>query len=109
MKEIKTREDFDKELQAGEKFLLFYSPWCPFCSSFSPAFEKAAGKDAAFGKVSTDDLPELEDAFSVDVVPTVLFFRGGKLSKRLDGALGRGLSAGDLEAFITLCRAEAKR
>lgn len=109
MNEIKRKEDLDRELGGGEKFLLFYSAWCPFCLSFAPAFEKlAAGGEGAFAKVSTDDLPELEDAFSVEVVPTVLFFRGGKLAKRLDGKLGRGLSAADLTAFLKLCRGKAK-
>jgi thioredoxin-like negative regulator of GroEL len=110
MKDIKKKADFDLELAAGgDRFVLFHSAWCPFCMAFAPAFaELAAGGKEAFAKVSVDSLPEMEDAFSVDVVPTVLFFRDGKLRRRLDGALGRGLSAGDLAAFVKLCKGKEK-
>jgi hypothetical protein len=30
--------------------------------------------------------------YSVEVVPTVLLFKNGKVSKRLDGVLGKGLT-----------------
>jgi thioredoxin-like negative regulator of GroEL len=105
IKDIKTREEFDLELRAdGDRFMFFYSAWCPFCSVFAPTFEKfAASAPGAFAKVSSDSLPELEDAFCVDVVPTVLCFRAGRLHKRLDGALGRGLTEKGLRDFIKAC------
>ncbi|OGR44718.1 MAG: hypothetical protein A2X35_05300 [Elusimicrobia bacterium GWA2_61_42] len=111
MKTITTKDDFDRDLGSGsESFMLFYSAWCPFCTMFLPAFEKAAaGGPAAFVKVSTDDLPELEEAFAVEVVPTVLFFKDGKLKKRLDGALGRGLTEENLKDFIKACGPKAKK
>lgn len=99
MKRLKDRAAFDAELAAGDRLVLFYSAWCPFCTSFLPAFEKQAGADARYLGVCTDDLPELEDLFSIEVVPTVLRFRGGKLAARLDGQLGRGLTAEGLAAF----------
>lgn len=107
---IKTREVFEAELKGGEgRFALFYSAWCPFCTSFMSVYEgeAAAGKEA-FVKVCTDDLPELEDRFSVEVVPTVLYFKDGKLARRLDGVLGRGLSAEGLRAFMAACAAPGK-
>lgn len=105
MKNIVTKADFDAEISAGgERLLLFYSGWCPFCTDFMPAFEKTAGAGpAALAKVCVDDLPALEDSFAVEVVPTVLFFKGGKLTKRLDGILGRGLTAEKLRAFADTC------
>ncbi|MDD2804378.1 MAG: thioredoxin family protein [Elusimicrobiales bacterium] len=109
-KNIKTREVFEAELKAGEgRFALFYSAWCPFCTSFMPAYDgEAAAGGAEFLKVCTDDLPELEDRFSVEVVPTVLYFKDGKLARRLDGALGRGLGADGLRAFVAACAAKGR-
>ncbi|HCC48465.1 MAG TPA: hypothetical protein DEQ38_10180 [Elusimicrobia bacterium] len=109
-KTVKTRESFEAEVQApGGRFALFYSAWCPFCTSFLPVFEEqAAVGSGAFIKVCTDDLPELEDRFSVEVVPTVLFFKGGHLSRRLDGQLGRGLGGDGLRAFVKACGAPAR-
>jgi thioredoxin 1 len=107
-KTIKSREEFNAALQApGRSLALFYSSWCPFCTSFLPDFDaQAITAGEAFLKLCTDDLPELEDAFSIEVVPTVLCFEGGRLRSRLDGALGRGLSAEKLKSFLQGAREE---
>ncbi len=104
-KAIKTKELFDAELEAGgRRLVLFYSAWCPFCVAFLPAFEKQAETaPGAFLKVCTEDLPGLEDKFSIEVVPSVLCFESGRLSARLDGQLGRGLSGDSLRAFAGTC------
>lgn len=98
-KEIKTEAEFEAAAAGGGAFVLFYSPWCPFCSSFLPAYEELGGSGRRCFKLDTSCLPGLEDRFSVEVVPTVLFFSGGRLSARLDGVLGRGLSAAELRKF----------
>lgn len=102
MKNIKTKAEFDAEIAGGgERFVLFYSAWCPFCTSFLPVFRAAAAaKPEAFAEVCIDDLPELEDAFGLEVVPTVLFFGGKSLKSRLDGALGLGLNGESLDSFL---------
>ncbi len=88
----------------GNRLVLFYSAYCPFCLSFLPAFEaQAAAAPERFVKACTDGSEELEDLFSIDVVPTVLCFENGKLARRLDGKLGRGLSAESLAAFTAAC------
>ena len=99
-RQIKTRKAFDEELAEGPRLVLFFSDWCPFCSSFLPDFDSLAGfPDGALIKISTDDLPELEDLFAIEVVPTVLYFSNGKPAARLDGELGRGLTRAQLSAF----------
>jgi thioredoxin 1 len=109
-KSVKTGEVFEAEIKPGEgRFALFYSAWCPFCTGFLSAYDaEAKGAAGAFLKICTDDLPELEDRFSIEVVPTVLYFKGGKLARRLDGALGRGLSSEGLRAFVAACAAPGK-
>lgn len=105
MKDIRTKKDFDAELAAGgERLVLFYSGWCHFCTAFLPALEKCAGANSAvFIKLCVDDLPAVEEHFAVEVVPTVLFFKDGKLASRLDGVLGRGLTEEKLLAFAKAC------
>lgn len=110
-KTVKTREAFEAEIKSAEgRFVLFYSAWCPFCTSFMPSFEKLAkAEPGRCVRVCTDDLGELEDMFSVEVVPTVLFFEEGRLAARLDGLLGRGLSEENLCSFAATCRAGGKK
>jgi len=104
IKTIENSKDFESAVRAGKQAVLFYSAWCPFCVSFMPDFEKSAETSAGtFIKISVDDAPELEDRFAVEVVPTVLFFNAGKLERRLNGVLGRGLSRADLLDFLAAC------
>ncbi len=99
-KRIKTRKDFDAEVGKGPRLALFYSSWCPFCSSFIPYFDSlSCGPEGCLIKVCTDDIPELEDLFAIEVVPTVIYFSSGKPAARLDGELGRGLTGEKLRAF----------
>ncbi|HBA62191.1 MAG TPA: hypothetical protein DCZ92_15530 [Elusimicrobia bacterium] len=111
IKEIKNKAEFERMLQVGgDTFLLFYSPWCPFCLEFAPAFEKLeASSPGYYCKASVEELPELEDLFSIEVVPTVLFFRGGILNKRLDGVLDAGLAPENLAEFVWRCRGIANK
>jgi thiol-disulfide isomerase/thioredoxin len=108
---VADRKTLEQALRGGgSKLVLFYSAYCPFCVSFLPAFEAQAASDPArFLKACTDGSEELEDLFSIEVVPTVLCFEGGKLARRLDGRLGRGLSAEDLSAFAACCPGQEKR
>lgn len=105
MKEIKTMEEFNAELESrGERLVLFHSDHCPFCRTFLPAFRQTpGGRPGTFILACVDALPELEDRFDLAVVPTVLFFKDGTLKKRLDGVLGIGLSAEKLRIFAEDC------
>lgn len=105
MKHIRTKKDFDAELASGgERFVYFYSGWCHYCTAFLPALEKhCKGAHTGFLKLCVDELPGLEEHYRVEVVPSVLFFRDGRLAGRLDGVLGRGLSEEKLLAFMSAC------
>lgn len=69
--------------------VLFYASWCPFSQKFLPVFEK------------TDDKASLCEEYSIDVVPTVIVFEKGKVSKRLDGEPGAGLKEKQLKGLIS--------
>jgi thioredoxin-like negative regulator of GroEL len=53
--------------------------------------------------VLVDDWGPLVEEYAIRVVPTVLFFRDGRLLSRLDGELGRGLDAQRLRGFLDRC------
>ena len=82
---------------------LFYASWCPFCVKFLPVFEKHTKGAGLSFLVVKDDQETMGDRYSVAVVPTVLFFEKGKISRRLDGVLGVGLSEKMLIDFIDAC------
>jgi len=87
-----------------EAFVLFYASWCPFSQRFLPIFEKLVqSKPQSCLRIKIDDKTSLCERYSVDVVPTVLFFENGKVAKRLDGVSGAGLSEKQFTDFINKC------
>lgn len=94
--------DLEKLLaERGELAVLFYSAWCPFCTAFLPAFEKhGARRPDSFARALTDGMPAAEDRYLIEVVPTIILFRGGKPAARLDGILGRGITETMLSDFL---------
>ncbi len=86
----------------GKVVVLFYASWCPFSQRFLPTFEKysKSGSENCL-QIVTDDKPTLCEKYEVDVVPTVLILKNGKVAKRLDGAAGIGLSERQLLDFVS--------
>jgi thioredoxin 1 len=104
-----SKKDVDYSLERMLKtkdkiFVLFYSSRCPFCRSFLPTFEKfAEDKTQSCTSVKTDDNATLREEYSIDVVPTVIFFKNGAVAKRLDGLQGVGLDEKQLIDFAGKC------
>lgn len=101
--EVPDAESFDRDvLRADEPTVVaFWAAWCPFCRRFRPLFEKAAERGGRFAIVRLDaDENPLWERYGVAVVPSVAWFRNGALAARKDGALGRGISAQELAAFL---------
>jgi thioredoxin 1 len=103
---IENESDLDKILsECPNMFVLFYASWCPYSQEFLPIFEKYAKSDAQkFCQVVTDQTPECEEKYSIEVVPTVIYFENGQAVKRLDGARGSGLDEHQLTNLIRSCR-----
>jgi thioredoxin 1 len=101
---VDNEHGLDEMLKAKERVIaLFYASWCPFCVKFRPVFERRAESGGLSFLVVKDDQETMGDRYSVEVVPTVLFFEKGKVSKRLDGFLGVGLNEKQLTDFIHTC------
>lgn len=105
MSKIDVGPDLDVMLSGKRRFfVLFYASWCPFSQRFLPVFDKLVqSRPQSCLRVKTDDNARLCQKYSVDVVPTVLFFENGKATGRLDGSAGVGLSEKQLTDFVNKC------
>ena len=66
----------------------FYATWCGPCRKLGPMLDRLAlpfTDKIKFVKVNIDESPGLAQNYSVQGVPTVIFFRDGKLADRLVG------------------------
>jgi thiol-disulfide isomerase/thioredoxin len=104
MIEVSDKLSFENQLRKRKRVLaLFYASWCPYCRSLIRAFNEVAPKsgfDLAL-RVKIDDYANpLWEEYSIAAVPTVLFFDGEKVSRRLDCKLGAGLSEKQLKEWL---------
>lgn len=59
-----------------------WAPWCGPCRAFAPVFASAAdrwGEAVGFGKLHADHEPSLVRRYQVRSIPSLLFFRRGRL------------------------------
>jgi thioredoxin 1 len=100
---IQSEQELGKALKADRVVALFYASWCPFCVKILPAFQKSAQGKGRGLIVVQDDQETMADAYAVKVYPTLLCFAKGKVTRRLDGMPGIGISEKDLKAFVDSC------
>ena len=88
-----------KELLAQDKLVVvdFWAEWCGPCRSIAPAVDELAAEGKAIiGKYNVDDDNALSSEMGIRNIPTLLFFKGGKLVDKQVGASSKA----DLKAKI---------
>jgi thioredoxin 1 len=66
-----------------------WAPWCGPCRMVSPIVDRLSDKykgKVAFGKLNSDDNSEQAGALGIMSIPTLLFYKQGKLVDRIVGA-----------------------
>lgn len=90
-----------KELLNQDKLVVvdFWAEWCGPCRSIAPAVDELAAEfegKAIIGKYNVDDDNALSSEMGIRNIPTLLFFKGGKLVDKQVGASSKA----DLKAKI---------
>jgi len=78
-----TDEDFDKEVNVSDKFVLvdFFATWCEPCSILGPILEKVVKNfedKVILMKANLDEAPKAAQKFGVEKIPTIVLFKNGK-------------------------------
>ena len=76
----------------------FWAPWCSYCRRIEQAYDKVAQDrpELTVAKVNIDDLPEIAGDYGIEVIPTLVLFRGG----RAVSSITAPESMARIEAFI---------
>jgi len=85
-----TKETFEETVtKPGITLVDWWASWCGPCRMFAPVFQAASEQhqDITFGKIDTEDQPELSAAARITSIPTLMAFRDGILVFSQPGAL----------------------
>jgi thioredoxin 1 len=89
-----TDASFKKEVLESELPVLvdFWAPWCGPCKMLAPLVEEMAKEYSGrikVGKVDVDSNPRTASSYSIMSIPTLSFFKGGKIMNQAVGVLSR--------------------
>lgn len=83
----------------------FWAAWCGPCRMLEPTVEELAqeyeGK-ALIGKVNVDENPQIAMEYGIRSIPTLLFFKDGKLVDRAVGVLTKAQLTQRIEDLLTV-------
>lgn len=81
----------------------FWAPWCGPCRMISPVVEELSDEyqdNVLICKCNVDDNDEAPLKYAVRNIPTLLFFKDGKLVDRLVGAVSKQDIVNKLNALL---------
>jgi len=83
----------------GRYVVVFTADWCPFCRAFLPEFSALEGQPGFHAAEAnlTDLENPLWEQFDIEIVPTIIVFRDGEVTLRIDGVSGVGLGPRDVD------------
>jgi len=90
-----TDDTFEQEVLKSDKLTVvdFWAVWCGPCRMIAPVVEELADTydgQAKFVKVDVDDQQRYAGQFGIRSIPTLLFFKGGKVVDQVIGAVPKG-------------------
>lgn len=100
-----TSDSFENDVvkAAGLVVVDFWATWCGPCKIISPIVEELANEyegKASFGKINTDENPDLASRFNIRGIPTLMFFKNGKNIDQLVGAVPKATLAAKIDSLL---------
>ncbi len=100
-----TSSEFDQQVLKSETPVIvdFWAVWCGPCKMIAPHLDALATEYAGkvkVVKVDIDSEREVAERYNIMSIPTLLFFKDGKVVEQVVGAVPKTTIAAKLEALI---------
>ncbi len=107
-----TENNFESEVvQSTQPVMVdFWAGWCGPCRAIAPAIEELAGdfgEKAKVGKLNVDDAAGVDAQYGIRSIPTLLFFKDGRVVDRVIGVVPKQELADKLNALVQQTNAVA--
>ena len=99
-----TDENIKEIINSGKPVVIdFWAEWCGPCRMVGPLVEELAKEYEGrvyIGKMNVDDNVETPETYGIRNIPTILFFKDGKLVDKQIGATQKAALATKVEALL---------
>ncbi|MDR1981848.1 MAG: thioredoxin [Tannerellaceae bacterium] len=99
-----TDTNFEELVQSGKPMVLdFWAEWCGPCRMIGPVIDELAEEydgRVTIGKMNVDNNNTVVAQFGIRNIPTVLFFKDGKMVDKLVGAAQKSSFVDKINALV---------
>ena len=100
-----TNDTFDSVVIQSKSLVMvdFWATWCGPCKIIAPVVEELAKEYAGkvtFTKVNTDENADLASRYNIRGIPTLMFFKEGKVMDQVVGAVPKAQLKSKLDSLL---------
>ncbi len=96
--------NYKELLESGKPVVVdFWAPWCGPCRSIAPVIEELATEyegRVVIGKYNVDDDTDLGVEYGIRNIPTLLFFKDGKMVEKHVGTITHDALKAKIDALL---------